>query len=95
MSQYYVYIVASDRHGTLYTGITGDLVGRIYQHKSGSVEGFTKKYKVHRLVYYETHDDVYAAITREKQIKKWRRAWKIRMIEKENPNWEDLYESVV
>lgn len=95
MSQYYVYIVTSKKHGTLYTGMTSDLVGRIYQHKAGSVEGFTKKYEVHSLVYYEVHHDAYNAITREKQVKKWRRAWKIRMIEKENPNWEDLYESLV
>ena len=95
MSQYYVYIMASQRQGTLYVGVTSDLVGRVYQHKQGSIEGFTKRYKVHRLVYYEVHDDVRSAITREKQIKKWRRAWKIRMIEEKNPDWDDLYERIV
>ena len=95
MSQYYVYILTSQKHGTLYTGVTSDLVGRVYQHKAGSVEGFTKRYKVHCLVYYEIHDDVYSAITREKQIKKWRRAWKIRMIEERNPDWDDLYEQLI
>jgi len=87
--------MASQRQGTLYVGVTSDLVGRVYQHKTGSVEGFTKRYKVHRLVYYEVHDDVRSAITGEKQIKKWRRAWKIRLIEEKNPDWDDLYERIV
>ena len=95
MSQYYVYIMTSERYGTLYAGVTSDLVGRVYKHKTDAVEGFTKSYKVHRLVYYEVHDDVRSAITREKQIKKWRRAWKIRMIEEMNPDWDDLYDQLV
>ena len=95
MSQYYVYIMTSERYGTLYAGVTSDLVGRVYQHKTDAVEGFTKKYKVHRLVYYEVHDDIRCAITREKQIKKWRRAWKIRLIEEKNPTWDDLYDEIV
>lgn len=95
MSQYYVYILASERNGTLYTGVTSDLIGRIYQHKTGLVEGFTKTYEVNRLVYYEVHDDIREAITREKRIKKWRRAWKIRMIQENNPEWDDLYDQLV
>lgn len=80
MKQYYVYILASKRNGTLYTGVTSDLVKRCYEHKQDMVEGFTKKYKVHTLVYYEAHDSAIEAITREKQIKKWNRRWKIRLI---------------
>jgi putative endonuclease len=79
---YYVYIRASKKNGTLYTGVTGDLFGRTIQHKSNVVDGFTKKYGVHTLVYFEELDDVEAAITREKKIKKWNRAWKIELIEK-------------
>ena len=88
--QYYVYILASQKYGTLYTGITSDLTGRIYQHKTNQIEGFTKKYGVHLLVYYEIHEDVNEAILREKQIKKWYRAWKINLIEENNPHWLDL-----
>ena len=91
MKDYFVYILASKMQGTLYTGITSDLPGRVYQHKNDLIAGFTKRYGVHRLVWYEIHGDVYVAIAREKQIKKWNRAWKIRMIEKDNPNWRDLY----
>jgi putative endonuclease len=88
--QYYVYILASKVYGTLYTGVTCNLVQRAYQHKEGLAEGFTKRYHVHRLVYYEIHSDVYEAITREKRIKKWDRQWKINLIEQNNPQWLDL-----
>ncbi|HAT2067962.1 TPA: GIY-YIG nuclease family protein [Legionella pneumophila] len=88
--QYFVYILASKVYGTLYTGITSNLVQRIYQHKKGLAEGFTKRYNVHRLVYYEIHSDVYEAIIREKHIKKWNRQWKINLIEQNNPQWLDL-----
>ena len=89
--QYHVYVMASKRNGTLYIGVTSDLVRRVYQHKHDLVEGFTKKYQVHDLVYYETTSDVNAAITREKQLKKWERASKIRLIEESNPRWEGLF----
>jgi len=89
-----VYLLASRMNGTLYTGVTSDLVKRVWQHRSGAVEGFTRKYKTHRLVYFELHDTMEAAIVREKQIKDWKRAWKIRMIEKNNPEWRDLYEDI-
>jgi len=90
--QYYVYILASKRNGTLYTGITSDPLRRVYDHKSDVREGFTSRYGVHMLVWYEVHEDVETAIMREKRIKKWRRKWKIELIEKENPRWIDLYE---
>jgi putative endonuclease len=92
MNSYYVYILASKRNGTLYTGITNNLPRRLYEHKRKSIEGFTKKYNVRILVYYEKHDSPETAITREKQIKKWNRQWKINLIEKDNPNWVDLAE---
>jgi putative endonuclease len=91
---YYVYILASRIGGTLYIGVTNDLVRRVYEHKSGAVEGFTKDYDVDRLVYFECFDDVEAAIRREKRLKKWSRAWKVALIEKENPNWIDLYPEI-
>ncbi len=91
MSQYYVYILTSKTYGTLYIGITSDLVKRVHQHKSDVVDGFTKRYGVHKLVYYKTHSDVNAAIIREKQMKKWNRQWKINLIEEMNPEWKDLY----
>ncbi len=90
-----VYILASKRNGTLYIGVTSDLVGRVWQHKNDITEGFTKRYGVHRLVYYETTDDIAAAISREKQLKKWRRAWKLQLIEKTNPNWDDLWPALL
>jgi putative endonuclease len=93
--QYFVYILASARNGTLYTGITSNLIKRVWQHKHGMVNGFTAKYKVTILVYYEIHNDPESAIKREKQIKKWRRAWKLRLIENKNPHWEDLYEKIL
>ncbi len=92
--QAYVYILASDRNGTLYTGVTSDLPKRVGEHRTGALPGFTDKYKVHRLVYYEVHGDIVAAIAAEKRYKKWYRAWKIRMIEKVNPDWRDLYEDI-
>jgi len=88
-------MLASKRNGTLYIGVTNDLVRRVYEHKEGLVEGFTKKYKVDRLVYFEETNDVESAITREKRLKKWNRQWKIELIEKENPEWEDLYEGMI
>ncbi|MHB1686411.1 MAG: GIY-YIG nuclease family protein [Ignavibacteriaceae bacterium] len=91
MKQYYVYILASKKNGTLYIGVTNDLIRRIYEHKQGVIEGFTKKYKVHNLVYFEVTNDVNAAIKREKAMKKWNRKWKIELIEKMNPEWKDLY----
>ena len=92
---YYVYIMASRRNGTLYTGFTSDLVGRTCEHKEGTFGGFSRKYHTHLLVYYEQFGDVMDAITREKRIKKWRRKWKIELIEKFNPRWRDLYEDIV
>jgi len=88
---YHVYIMASKRNGTLYIGVTSDLAKRVYQHKHDLMEGFTRNYQVHDLVYYETTTDVNAAITREKQLKKWERAGKIELIEESNLHWEDLY----
>ncbi|MCP4726336.1 MAG: GIY-YIG nuclease family protein [bacterium] len=91
MKVYYLYILASKRNGTLYTGITNNLMKRVLEHKSDLVSGFTKRYKVHDLVYFEQHTDINHAILREKQIKKWKRQWKIELIEEENPEWKDLY----
>ena len=90
-NQYYVYILASKRNGTLYIGVTSNLIKRIYEHKNNLIEGFTKKYNIHNLVYYEITEDVNSAITREKQLKIWKRNWKIELIEKNNPKWKDLY----
>lgn len=92
---YFVYILASKKNGTLYTGVTSDLLERIYQHKSGTVEGFYKKHDVRLLVYFEIFDQIIGAIEREKHIKKWRRSKKIRIIEDLNPEWKDLYFSFV
>ena len=85
-------MLADGLNGTLYTGVTSDLAKRVYEHKNGLVEGFTRKYNAHRLVWYEAHESAESAIMREKQIKKWNRHWKIREIEKMNPHWEDLYD---
>jgi putative endonuclease len=90
-----VYILASQRNGTLYIGVTSDLVKRIWEHKNNPVEGFTKRYGVHSLVYFELHTDMLAAVAREKQIKKWNRAWKLKLIEKVNPDWLDLWSEIV
>jgi putative endonuclease len=89
-----VYIVASQRNGTIYTGVTSDLPGRIWQHKNGSFDGFSKRYGCKILVWFELAETMEAAILREKQIKEWERAWKLRIIEQRNPNWDDLYESL-
>ena len=89
---YYVYILASQRNGTLYIGMTGDLVRRVYEHKEGLVEGFTKRHGVKALVYFESHDRAEPAIQREKILKHWVRDWKIALIERDNPYWDDLYE---
>jgi len=91
---YYVYILASKRNGTLYIGVTNDLRRRIYEHKEKLVPGFTKKYNIHQLVHYEVTDDVEGALIREKQLKKWNRKWKLALIEKENPGWQDLYDQL-
>ena len=88
---FYVYILANRIGGTLYIGVTNDLVRRVFEHKSELMKGFTKKYDVHKLVYFEQFDDVENAIRREKRLKKWKRAWKVRLIEELNPNWDDLY----
>ena len=95
MKTYYVYILASKRNGTLYIGVTDDLIRRVYEHKNDLVNGFAKKYKVHMLVYYEHTNDIYSAIQREKRLKKWERKWKIELIETMNPDWHDLYEELV
>ena len=89
-NQYFVYILASRRNGTLCIGVTSDLIKRVYEHKSDLVDGFTKRYAVHDLVYFETVDDIDSAIAREKQIRRWNRVWKVRLTEKLNPHWRDL-----
>jgi putative endonuclease len=87
--------MASKRYGTLYTGVTSDLVARVYEHKNDLVDGFTKKYAVHRLVYYLQFEDIEAAILEEKRLKRWKREWKIKLIEDNNPGWRDLYGDIV
>ena len=94
MKTYYVYIMASKKNGVLYIGITSDLEKRVYEHKNDFADGFTKKYIVHKLVYFESTNDVTAVITREKQLKRWKRHWKIELIEKDNPDWRDLYKNL-
>ncbi|WP_432259286.1 GIY-YIG nuclease family protein [Cupriavidus sp. TMH.W2] len=91
---FYVYLLASDRNGTLYLGVTSDLIRRVWEHKNDFVKGFSQKHGVHRLVWFETHESADAAITREKQIKKWNRSWKVRLIEGMNPYWNDLYPTI-
>jgi putative endonuclease len=90
----YVYLLASAKHGTLYVGVTNDLVRRVYQHRTRAVRGFTSRYNIHRLVWFESYDDPLTAIAREKEMKKWRREWKVNLIERSNPGWVDLYESI-
>jgi len=90
-----VYILASRRNGTLYVGVTSNLVQRVWHHKTGAVPGFTQRYGVHRLVWYEAHPTMVSAIEREKTLKVWQRAWKLRLIERMNPSWRDLYDDVV
>ena len=92
MKQPCVYLLASKRNGTLYVGVISDLVQRVWQHKNDLVEGFSKRYGVHTLVWYEECGTMEAAISREKAIKEWKRAWKIRLIEKQNPEWNDIYD---
>jgi putative endonuclease len=89
---YYVYILASSRNGTLYAGVTNDVLRRTWEHRNKLVDGFTKKHGVHMLVWYELHEDIREAIAREKQLKRWNRAWKVKLIEKENSDWNDLYD---
>ena len=91
MNQAAVYILASKPNGTLYIGVTSDLVRRVWQHKNDVIDGFTKEHSVHDLVYFELHEDMVSAITREKQMKAWQRQWKINLIEEANPKWRDLY----
>lgn len=91
---YYVYLLASKKHGTLYLGVTNDIVRRIHEHKSKVVAGFSKRYSVDRLVWFEIYDDPVTAIEREKELKKWRREWKVRLIEEQNPEWIDLYPQI-
>jgi len=95
MRQSYVYILASQRNGTLYIGVTSNLIRRVWEHRNEVVPGFTQEYGVKRLVWYEVHEDIHAAITREKQLKKWNRAWKIRLIEERNSTWHDLYPEII
>ena len=95
MKQPCVYILASERNGTLYVGVTSDIVRRAWEHRTGQIDGFTKHYGVHRLVFAEFHESMTDAIAREKRMKKWRRAWKLQLIERENPSWRDLYDEYV
>ena len=95
MYQYYVYILASQRNGTLYIGVTNDLIRRVWEHKNKVADGFTKKYGVDELVWFETTENIESAITREKQLKKWNRAWKLKIIEEKNPIWKDLYQEII
>lgn len=95
MKQPCVYLLASKRNGTLYVGVTSDLIKRIWEHKNNVVEGFTKRYRVHILVWYEPHVSMESAIGREKAIKAWKRDWKLELIERDNPDWRDLYEDLV
>lgn len=90
----FVYILASSRHGTLYIGVTNNLVRRVFEHRTDSHPGFTAKHQLHRLVYFERHETMPLAIAREKQLKKWNRDWKIRLIEENNPDWNDLYDGI-
>ena len=90
-----VYILASKKNGTIYIGVTSDLIKRTWEHKNDLVKGFTKQYHVHILVWYELHETMESAITREKNLKNWKRAWKLALIEKSNPNWQDLYEKLL
>ena len=91
---YYVNILASKKYGTLYIGVTNELVRRVYEHKTKAVPGFTQRYGVDKLVWFETYEDPESAISREKELKKWRRDWKTRLIDEQNPNWDDLYSGI-
>ena len=92
---YFVYLITNKQYGTLYVGVTRDLVRRVYEHRGGFVEGFSKRHDLDRLVWYEAHGDVKEAIAREKLIKKWHRDWKINLIQADNPEWNDLYASII
>ena len=92
---YFVYLLASDHNGTLYIGVTNDLVRRTHEHRTDAVAGFTSRYGVHRLVWFESTPSIEAAIRREKQLKNWKREWKIALIERDNPQWLDLYDSIL
>jgi putative endonuclease len=94
-TQSYIYILSNKKNGTLYIGVTSDLTKRIYEHKQKVINGFSKQYSLDKLVYYEVIDDIKTAIKREKQLKKWNRAWKIELIEKENSEWYDLYNDIL
>jgi putative endonuclease len=91
---YFVYILASRKDGAIYIGVTNDIVRRVYDHRTKAVPGFTSKYNITRLVWFDIYDDPISAISREKELKKWRRAWKVQLIEAQNPDWNDLYESI-
>ena len=93
--RFFIYIMANKRNGTIYTGVTNNLTARVWQHKKSIREGFVSEYDLHKLVYFERHGNISSAISREKQIKKWRRKWKLQLIEKQNPEWRDLYEEIV
>lgn len=93
-NQYYVYILASKKNGTLYIGVTNDMMRRVGEHKAGMIEGFTTKYKINKLGYFEAYKDINEAILREKRLKKWNRHWKIKLIEEMNPEWNDLYDDL-
>ncbi len=94
MKTFFIYILAGKKNGTLYIGMTNNLIKRVYEHKHGLVDGYTKKYNLHKLAYSQKADCFMRAITREKQLKKWKREWKIELIEKNNPMWKDLYDEI-
>jgi putative endonuclease len=94
MKAFYVYILCNKRNGALYIGVTSDIVRRVYEHREHLVDGFTKRYSVTNLVWFEKHETALSAINREKQLKHWQRTWKLELIERENPDWEDLYEKI-
>jgi len=95
MKKGFVYIMSNKQDGVLYIGVTSDIVKRVYEHKNGFVDGFTKQYNLKNLVYYEVYDDIEEAIKREKQLKNWHREWKTELVNKQNPHWEDLYDSIL
>jgi len=95
MKRYYVYLLASKKNGALYLGVTNNLISRVCEHKSNSINGFTKNRGIRNLVYFEEYDNIRNAIAREKQLKKWKRQWKVRLIEKSNPQWTDLYPDLI
>lgn len=95
MKNYYIYILASQRNGTLYIGVTNDIIRRVWEHKNKVIQGFTDRYNIDKLVYFEETPDINSAIKREKQLKLWSRSWKIELIEKNNPEWKDLYQDLI